>query len=414
MGRLKFIAMGLFVLLILVTFPVAAATTLDNDVTIDADEMEYDIDAKAVTASGNVILRSPDLEIRADKMVYYDTGWVEVEGKAHIKTDKGESEGDGLRYHVPTKTGEIKHLLGQEERIYFKGESGSVSPEEETVKKGTATRCELPKPCYRLHAARIRLRNGRLIIERGYLDIKGIPVFPIFYLNVSSNKVGDWPDIKIGQDEERGFFGTYKRDFNIASNLTGNGNVTLGTNQYVQLGGGLTWSPGAGFSLSTTSAIEWSENDDKTLSLSASKTVWSKNNQSISVGLFENHNETNRSKSDPRYRYDPTYDGDLYGMRVYYSPKSDMTMSLGWADANGEYYGDAGWGLDSTFYWKESIGKDWRFIANAGYHWGNGEGRWNTRNISITHYFHCIYATVTRDFQNVENPSWQIGFGIRF
>lgn len=404
MGRFKAIGMGFLLLLTLMAYPAQAATPVEDDVTIDAAEMEYDIDGKAVTASGNVVLKSENLEVRADEMVYYNTGWIEVPGKAHIKTEQGEFDGDGLRYHIPTKTGEIKHPRGHEGEYYIKGKSGTVSPQVDTLKNGTVTRCERPRPCYRLHAARIRFRNGRIIIERGYLDILGVPVFPILYLNFDADAFEDWPDINLGRDNEKGVFVTTQRSYTINPHLSANGHVTLGTNDYLKLGGGLSWYPGAGIGLSASGSREWSEDDDQAFTLKASKRLWAENGQYINMELFKDFKQT----GDERVR-----DGTLYGLRLNYSPKKNMTMGLGWANAEGAYYGDAGWGLDSTFHWKQFIGENWRFTVDGGYHWGDGNGRWNERKVSITRFFHCISTTLSRDFQD-EDQSWQISFGIRW
>lgn len=422
MRKTWFIFLCIMVMGVMWTYPATAA--VDSDVTIDAANMDYDVDAKAVNASGNVVLHGDNLEIRGDQLTYSDDGWVNVPGKAYIKNAQGEFEGEGLHYNVKTQNGEMKNLHGQESGYYFKGEAGNISPDEQNIQHGTITRCDLPKPDYQLHATRIRFRQGHLIVERGYIDVLGIPVLPIFYLNVDLKSLDNWPELRVGSDQEQGVFATALQRFTLTPHWSGYGQIGLGTNEWSVLGAGLTWSPTVDLSFTGAASQEWSKMDKEYWRFASDLNLWKNDKgQRVYLEAFREFQQANDYYNNNALGSDESYWGYLSGIRLNYSPQKDLTMGLGWVDSNGEtdlsgviqsdtrFYGDQGWSPEASLHWKQDLGTDWAFRIESSYRWGSTDDRFLSEQIDLTHYFHCIGTTIGWDGVK---KAWQFSVNVRW
>lgn len=413
MRRLQILVLVLFALLI-VGIPTMAA---DQEITIDAADMEYDLEAKAVVATGNVTLRSADLEVRSEKMVYYDTGWIEAEGQAYIKTATGEYQGESLRYHIPSQTGEIKKVKGKNESLYIRGSSFQTSPSEKTMTNGVVTRCELEKPCYHLRAGRVRLVNGRVIIMWGWLYLKGVPVLPIPYLNLNADSTDSWPDIELSYSKKRGVYATVSDSFSLSPNTTAYGTLGFGTREWQYFQTGLNWNPlknsrvnfeytfennyedlyrnrleatyshnFAKWSLYATTFREWDDYDESFWYIAGTWPVWKKDSQSLKVQLSQEYHREHPVDSED------WYGGYKPGVRLLYSPNTHWTAGYGllYGDDNLRGFGTEGLSHEVSLWGNQNLGKNWALNIDAAYQWNDDQNsHWDRQLVGITRKFHC-------------------------
>lgn len=422
------IAMYALVALLLVGLSVMAA---DAEITIDAADMEYDLEGKAVVATGNVILRTEDLEIRSEKLVYYDNGWVEAEGQVFIKSSTGEYQGEKMRYHVRERTGEIQKVRGKDEPYYIAGQSVTITAQEKVVSHGKVTRCERPNPCYHLHAGKIRIKDGRIIIEHGWLSILGIPVLPIPYASLSED-LSAWPEIKLGLNEDRGLYVKANQSFSLSPSVDFLGGIGFGTEKWWNVEGGFRWRPfeqGLGeiyyaaesekeradlrfsgawdsFRIDLTAFQEWDEVDEGLYRLTGRWSLWQKDDKRL---FFEVEQEYRRARDDQG----DWYGGDMPGARLLYAPRSNWLLGYGvrYGDEDIGAFGVSGWSQEVSLGFQEKLGENWLLEFDGAYQWKGNDDHWIRQEIGVTRRFHCYSAKISWD--GVEED-WHFSLGINW
>lgn len=408
------------------------AMAANPEIVIDATELEYDLDAKAVVATGNVNLRSgDDLEIRSAKMVYYDTGWVEAEGEVFINSPTGEYQGEELRYNLREHYGEIKKLKGKDDLYYISGQSVEVSSQEKTILHGKVTRCDRPRPCYHLHAGRIRLRDGRIIVERGWLSFLGVPVFPIPYANLSED-TSTWPNIRLGGNNERGLFIKANQSFTISPELSFLGGIGVGTEKWWAVEGGFRWNPISNitgeilyatesdkdradlkfsgswerFRLQASAFQEWDEIDEGRWKIAGRWSLWQNDEKKLYFEIAQEHYKARDNHGD-------WYGGDLPGARLLYSPKPNWTLGYGvrHGDKGIGSFGVEGWSNETTLNLSQKLGENWLLEFDGSYLFKSGSDHWVRQEVALTRKLHCYSAKISWD--GVEDK-WHFSLGLNW
>lgn len=170
-----------------------------DEYTLDSESQESDGDLRH--ARGHVHLESIDKKIDADAVDYnYDTGDVEAWGNVRYEnfTDGTKLNCDRAKYNVNTESGIFYNVRGTSETkivarpgllttnnpFYFEGEYGEKVEGKYIIHEGFVTDCKVPKPWWRLSAAKFDILPGqRAITHHAIFRVKRVPIFyfPVYY-----------------------------------------------------------------------------------------------------------------------------------------------------------------------------------------------------------------------------------------
>lgn len=398
-----------------------------SGITIEAEQMDYDVEAKAVVATGNVIVRAQagDLEIHADEMVYANDGWILVNGKAVVKYKTFLVEGVGLRYHVPSQSGELKRFKGDDGLFRISGDTIDFSPEYKLLKGGDLTSCERIRPCYRLKAGSIHIEGGRIIIKRGWLSVYGIPLVPIPYMAFNPNSPDTWPFVTLGATNERGGFAVIEKKVPFTSNWSVYGGIGLGTERWGLLGGGLEWKTptdnlwnmeynymndkrrldsklnyvSGPFTVKGSLFREWDDSDEFFGKITETLTLWKQQERSWAVEFSQERRRINDLHDKNRDNAQERYGGTIYGTRVLYSPNGKLTFGYGWVYGDGDLreFGIEDWAQEAVLRWKQPLNEKWAVEFKGAYHWSDDDEHWNEKLIVLSRNLHCFTAKLDWD-----------------
>jgi LPS-assembly protein len=171
---------------------------------VEAETEEADGDLRHLR--GHVHLESEDKKVDADAVDYNDdTGDVEAWGNVRYENflDGTKINCDHATYNVNTETGIFYNVRGTSETkivarpgllttnnpFYFEGQWGERIDGKYIIHEGFVTDCRVPKPWWRLTAAKFDiLPNDRAITYRAIFRVKKIPIFyfPAYYKSLKT------------------------------------------------------------------------------------------------------------------------------------------------------------------------------------------------------------------------------------
>ena len=181
-----------------------AGAPAPDEYTIDSETQETDGDIRR--ARGHVHLESIDKKMDADAVDYnYDTGDVEAWGNVRYENflDGTKINCDHAKYNVNTESGIFYNIRGTSETkiiarpgllttgnpFYFEGEWGERKDGKYIIHEGFVTDCRVPKPWWRLTAAKFDiLPNDRAITYHAVFRVKKVPIFyfPAYYKSLKN------------------------------------------------------------------------------------------------------------------------------------------------------------------------------------------------------------------------------------
>ncbi len=155
---------------------------------------------------GNVHIESIDKKLDADAVDYNDdTGEVEARGNVRYENflDGTKLNCDHAKYNVNTETGIFYDVRGTSETkivarpgllttsnpFYFEGKWGERKDGKYIIHDGYVTDCKVPKPWWRLTAAKFDiLPNDRAITYHAVFRVKKVPIFyfPLYYKSLKT------------------------------------------------------------------------------------------------------------------------------------------------------------------------------------------------------------------------------------
>jgi LPS-assembly protein len=170
-----------------------------DEYVVEADTQEADGDLRHLR--GHVHLESIDKKMDADAVDYNDdTGDVEAWGNVRYENfeDGTKLNCDRATYNVNSETGIFYNVRGTSETkimarpgllatnnpFYFEGQWGERKDGKYIIHKGFVTDCKVPKPWWRLTAAKFDILPGdRAITYRALFHVKKVPIFffPAYY-----------------------------------------------------------------------------------------------------------------------------------------------------------------------------------------------------------------------------------------
>jgi len=181
-----------------------AGAPAPDEYRIESDTQETNGDLRH--ARGNVHLESIDKKLDADAIDYnYDTGDVEAWGNVRYENfaDGTKINCDRAKYNVNTESGVFYNVRGTSEAkivarpgllttnnpFYFEGQWGEKVEDKYVIHEGFITDCKVPKPWWRLTAAKFDiLPHDRAITHRAVFHVKKVPIFyfPWYYKSLKT------------------------------------------------------------------------------------------------------------------------------------------------------------------------------------------------------------------------------------
>lgn len=230
------------VLLFALSMPAAAST-----VHIQADQQGViDVKRQLFVGEGNVKLTTDELSIEADRVEWQiDSNLVVFTGNVILTQHSDKFFGTRLNYNLDTAKGEFVdfrtaiNLERAEEPVYLYGDRVAIDGEDLYLDQATVTTCDLDDPHYSLKVKEIEIYpNDKMIIRQVTYYEGKIPLFYWPYLVVSLDedvyqRLFNLPEVGYGATE--GFFIKYSHNYFLTSNAYG----SLHLDYYTKIGPGL-------------------------------------------------------------------------------------------------------------------------------------------------------------------------------
>ncbi len=173
---------------------------------IDGDTVEYSVDAKEVTAQGNVLINYEEVRLTCDKIVVNtQTKEAEATGNVRLQDPRGILEAEKLIYNFQTKTGNILAAKLRSSPYYYFGDEVQRRGENEyIIKDGHFSSCNYDQPHFNIKSKRIKIiPDDRLIARSNTLYWMKIPLLyfpkysrslkdPFMKVQFKAGKTSDW------------------------------------------------------------------------------------------------------------------------------------------------------------------------------------------------------------------------------
>ena len=134
----------------------------EEPIIVNGDVVEYSMDNKEVTATGNISVTYKGAKLTCQKLtVNTQTKDAEAEGNARLDDEKGVIEGAKIRYNFEAKTGMIIDSEFRSNPYFGKAEQvEKVSDTEFIASGGYITTCSYDKPHYRMKSRKVDFFPG--------------------------------------------------------------------------------------------------------------------------------------------------------------------------------------------------------------------------------------------------------------
>jgi len=205
--------------LLLLLFTVSAAaedviadlTQSDLPVKLEANQLDFDEQTGLYQASGDVLLETGLVNLRADKVKYsVKSGQADAEGGVIVKTPEGTLEGEVVSVNLLTGFGKLVEgkLYLKQSNFYLTGEQiERVDPLTYRIQKGTFTVCDAKDPAWKFGADDLVIDiDGYAKGHNGVFYLAGLPVFytPIMLYPVKQERKSGLLTPDFGYSEKRG------------------------------------------------------------------------------------------------------------------------------------------------------------------------------------------------------------------
>lgn len=213
----------------------------NRQVAFEADQLRYDENGQTLTATGNVVLRSGDRSVRADRVVYVrESGRIVAEGRVRLVDENGnqlftESVELTDRFEAGTME-DLLIALRQGGRLAARsGERTANGAIELSNAAYSACPVETSEGCprnptWRITADRVVYdpATDKVSFRGGFLEIFGLRLLPLPLLTISTTGGGQngftIPEIQVsrnnGLEVSQGYYWRLKPNMDLAANAT--------------------------------------------------------------------------------------------------------------------------------------------------------------------------------------------------
>ncbi|MBE9504378.1 MAG: LPS-assembly protein LptD [Proteobacteria bacterium] len=194
----------------------AFSRSMDDNVEITADKLEYDKTLDEIHATGNVKLTSGDTTLEADNVTYSQgKGHASVEGEFILSAEEDVITGKDMEYSFERSTGSMSgaSIFIKKDNLRIAGDHiQKVGENEYTIRGAAFTTCDGDNPSWIVKASKIDVEIGEyLFADHARLYLKNIPVLytPLFIAPVKTERQTGLLIPKLGYSNRDGF--TYRQ-----------------------------------------------------------------------------------------------------------------------------------------------------------------------------------------------------------
>jgi len=173
-GRFSIPAISLAICCIALCIAAAARAdelTIERKYHLTAREVSYDLDQQLAHAEGDAVLtyssEGQEVEFHADRIdANLDARTVSAAGNVTVVQGQNRLFADAVDYDLNRGTGSLTNAHGQAQGVYFTAQSLRATPGQLVLTNGTFTTCDRPNPDYHVSAREVILRPGNRVISR--------------------------------------------------------------------------------------------------------------------------------------------------------------------------------------------------------------------------------------------------------
>jgi LPS-assembly protein len=187
-------------------------TDVNEPISIDANEMQYDIKQNLYIAKGNVEIKQGMRTIKADEMKLYNkTKEVIAIGNVILYEGKDFLACDQIKFNLETTLGDIKagELYFSKENIRMTGDTISRTKEDIYILKNSIfTPCKGKRPAWRITSKEIEVEKENVARAKdATFQIKNVPVlyFPYILFPIKTKRQTGLLFPRIGSSSREGF-----------------------------------------------------------------------------------------------------------------------------------------------------------------------------------------------------------------
>ena len=198
-----------------------------STVELNGDTVEYSMDGNKVTAQGNVVVISKDMNLTCDRIEFSrDTNLAYATGNVRLVMKKGEASemtGEQLTFNFKTMEGSFDGAKIYAKPYYgYGGKVSKVGENQMRMEDNYITTCDLDKPHYRLTSKKMDIYPGEKLIARSVRMLIG--KIPLLYLpRFTQDLRSKEPRVIFtpGFDKDWGIFLLSQWRYNIGENVKG-------------------------------------------------------------------------------------------------------------------------------------------------------------------------------------------------
>ncbi len=216
----------------------------DQDLTINAQNMNYSEDGLSVEAQGSVEVVYKDLQVSGDQFVYFPQE-KRINTTTWFKMNYADLNffGQNLDFNLKNKAGLAGNVTVQYKNVILSGKSIKIEPNKIVLSDADFTTCTYSHPHYHFSAGSIVLypEDGWLICYWAALWLDGIPTMPvpIYVYDLRAEEKGTahtLPYPQFGSNDQDGSYVLQSFPWQINRQL--NGNATVGYSDKKAAGAG--------------------------------------------------------------------------------------------------------------------------------------------------------------------------------
>ncbi|NLW56332.1 MAG: hypothetical protein GX050_06940 [Firmicutes bacterium] len=410
--------------------PVAAAE--NQQLEIEALQVEFDPEQRIYVASGEVRFSTADFLLEAEHLLYYqEEELVIAEKDVKLVTSSGTWKGEKIEYSLREDRGRIITPRGTVGQSLLSGEHGGIDGDQLYLEDVAFTRCALSVPCIKIKTSRVVVEEDKIKSKWGWLYLKNLPVLPLPPLTLPADGYDNWPQLEVGANSTRGLFVEGIFSHQVSEGFVLNYGMGLGTNQWQRLRSEgrwtltpnltvtprLFWEPGKNLNGNATLVYRFPRGVQLRAEVDRdwkSQSTVGEDTLSLGFPLFgktrgELVYSTNLNDNQQRLRRRQDYGGRITTRLL---PGFTLSTAL--------FYGDGNLpaGRFNDWYWETSwnggvkLASTWRVEAEGKHRWQSGKDlKWVTNKVRLVKDLHCFKASLG---YNINSESYEFALSFNW
>jgi len=233
----KYFSLKIILVFILLVTPVYA----QENIIIKANEISYFYSPPFIVGRGKVKMEYDGITVEADEIqINIDSSEVKGWGNISLQLNSHRIRGKKLSFNLKQKQGSIEQPSGKEGSVIFQAARARIFPDKISLDRGSFTTCNLLPPHYHVLARIIQFYPGdKIVVKNATFYLGSLPIFwtPVFIRYLTRKNRIVFP--RIGYSEFTGWY--IKTGYSFYSSHT-EGSANLNFYQKKGLAGGVDLS----------------------------------------------------------------------------------------------------------------------------------------------------------------------------